>query len=100
MPQKPDDLDEFDPKKEEKYILNGLFGSEDFSSIVRVVLHTKPKSPSVTLCDRIMAWRTSKPAPQVFKEPKTLAELTQDFLSKSKQIVRSLLFHGVIIIKE
>lgn len=35
---------------EEKYIVNGLFGTEDNSSMVRVVLSTKSKA-GVSVCD-------------------------------------------------
>lgn len=66
MPKKPADIeDESDGC--ERYIVNGLFGNEDFSSIVRVVLKTKSKI-AVAILDEVIAWRVSKPSPEVFQE--------------------------------
>ncbi len=41
----------------EQYIVNGLFGNEDNTSIVRVVLETG-ESKSAEICDKIIQWRT------------------------------------------
>jgi hypothetical protein len=90
MPQKPKDLDgqvheeededemsdseEDEEEKElsEKYIVNGLFGSEDNSSMLRVILTTKSQT-AIKVCDQVMAWRTSKIDDfGLFKEHKTV----------------------------
>jgi hypothetical protein len=61
MPQKPSDLaEDSDDSDKEQYIVNGLFGNEDYTSIVRVVLETQ-EAKNVEICDRIIEWRTSKP---------------------------------------
>jgi hypothetical protein len=60
MPQKPKHLlaDESDESNEsgnekEQYIVNGLFGNEDNTSIVRVVLETQEANSS-EICDKII----------------------------------------------
>ena len=63
LPQRPDDLDDEDEEEESmKYIVNGLFGTEDFSSVVRVILKTTDKLKA-EMCDRVIAWRTTKESP-------------------------------------
>jgi len=62
MSDEEDDEDEEEEEKEsgeEKYIVNGLFGTEDNSSMVRVVLSTKSKV-GISVCDLVGAWRSSK----------------------------------------
>lgn len=56
LPQKSEDLEDSEGSKP-SYIVNGLFGNEDFSSIVRVILIGRGKAIE-TICDRIIEWRT------------------------------------------
>lgn len=71
MPKKPADIEELGNDGCERYIVNGLFGNEDFSSIVRVVLKTKSKV-AIAILDYVIAWRVSKPSPDIFKEERKL----------------------------
>ena len=59
MPQKPSDLggeddeNDSDDNDKEQYIVNGLFGNEDNTSIVRVVLESQD-TKNIEICDRII----------------------------------------------
>ena len=59
MPQKPSDLggdnedDDSDDNDKEQYIVNGMFGNEDNTSIVRVVLESQD-TKNIEICDRII----------------------------------------------
>jgi hypothetical protein len=106
MPQKPKDLkghikaegesseseeDEMsdsqdEEKKEhvEKYIVNGLFGSEDNSSMLRVVLTTNSMT-AICICDQVMAWRMSKVDDlSLFRETKQISEFLAESANKSE----------------
>ncbi len=50
MSDEEDEDEEEKDSGEEKYIVNGLFGTEDNSSMVRVVLSTKSKV-AMGVCD-------------------------------------------------
>ena len=52
LPQLPEDLLD-DPEAKSNYIVNGLFGNEDHSSIVRVMINAKSKKSSL-VCDEII----------------------------------------------
>lgn len=99
LPQKPEDLNDDEEEESMKYIVNGLFGTEDFSSIVRVILKTTDKQ-TAEMCDRIIAWRTTKESPEIFSDKRTISDLSLG-LGKNLQsthAIRSLLYNGLIVI--
>jgi hypothetical protein len=116
LPQKPkgldgktkDDEDESDDEDdeeeeekdsgEEKYIVNGLFGTEDNSSMVRVVLSTKSKA-SVSVCDMVGGWRGSKRDDLgLYKEARTPKDFIAEGADKKEvcQVLRNLMYNGVL----
>ena len=84
---------------EEKYIVNGLFGTEDNSSMVRVVLSTKSKV-GISVCDQVGAWRSSKRDDLgLYKEAKTPKDFIVEGADKKEvcQVLRNLLYNGVLV---
>jgi hypothetical protein len=101
MSEEEDDEDEEEEKDsgEEKYIVNGLFGTEDNSSMVRVVLSTKSKV-GISVCDMLGAWRTSKKEDLgLYKEVKTPKDFIAEGADKKEvcQVLRNLLYNGVLV---
>jgi hypothetical protein len=101
MSEEEDDEDEEEEKDsgEEKYIVNGLFGTEDNSSMVRVVLSTKSKV-AISVCDMVGAWRTSKRDDLgLYKEVKTPKDFIAEGADKKEvsQVLRNLLYNGVLV---
>ncbi len=99
MPQKPsnveDDSEESESDKE-RYIVNGLFGNEDNTSIVRVVLETEDPENS-EICDRVIEWRISQPQID-FSTGKNATEIIGKE-SFGLQVIRSLIYNGVLVAK-
>ena len=99
MPQKPsnveDDSEESESDKE-RYIVNGLFGNEDNTSIVRVVLETEDAENS-EICDRVIQWRISQPQVD-FSTGKNVTEIIGKE-SSGLQVIRSLIYNGVLVAK-
>ena len=115
LPQKPkgldgktkdEDEDESDDEEEEekdsgeeKYIVNGLFGTEDNSSMVRVVLSTKSKV-GVSVCDMVGGWRGSKRDDLgLYKEARTPKDFIAEGAEKKEvcQVLRNLMYNGVLV---
>ena len=84
----------------EKYIVHGLFGSEDNQSLLRVVASTKSETAK-KVCDQVMAWRASKRDDLgLFKEGKNVLEFIPEGADKKEvaQVIRNLVYNGVLVV--
>ena len=70
-------------EKISKYVVNGLFGNDDFESLVRVTLVTKQAETSKVL-DQVITLQTSRETPSIKVTKSNLATL------------RQLVFQGVL----
>jgi hypothetical protein len=99
MSDEEDDDEEEKNSGDEKYIVNGLFGTDDNSSMVRVVLSTKSKV-AMGVCDQVGAWRTSKRDDLgLYKEAKAPKDFIAEGADKREvcQVLRNLMYNGVLV---
>jgi hypothetical protein len=81
------------------YVVNGLFGNEDFSSIVRIRLQGKKVKLIEGICDSIIEWRTSEKSPDVFKTAKPITSFIKNYdKTHAITLIRNLLYNGVIVL--
>jgi len=88
-------------KNDEKYLVNGLFGTlEDNSSMVRVVLSSKSQT-AIKVCDQVMSWKISKREDlSLFKETKKVTDFLQEGMDKKEvcQVIRNLVYNGILVV--
>ena len=99
MSDEDEEEEEEKDSSEEKYLVNGLFGTEDNSSMVRVVLSTKSKV-AISVCDQVGAWRTSKKDDLgLYKETKNAKDFLAEGADKKEvcQVLRNLMYNGVLV---